>query len=252
MKPRLLALDSDFVSPPYNIALEEALRAKPANHDGYFLTYINTTSIIIGRNQSPDHEVAEPASSGHRVPVFRRTSGGGAVYHDKGNLNWTFVVPGGLDDRAALLAIVVDALRAKGIPASSGSRGEIMAGGYKIGGTASAAGKGILMFHGTILVHADLEMLARMLAAHHSGYSGNLMAETSRKGVASVPSTVGNASWFHPGLQVGDLVCALTEAAGAAGAASWASIIDKDELERLAETYGSPTWIYRISQRGKT
>jgi lipoate-protein ligase A len=252
MKPRLLAFDSDFDSPPYNIALEEALRAKPASSDGFLLSYINTASIIIGRNQSPDHEVAKPESSEHQVPVFRRTSGGGAVYHDKGNLNWTFVVPGGLDDRAALLAIVVAALRSKGIPASSGSRGEIMAGGYKIGGTASAAGKGILMFHGTILVDADLEMLARVLAAHHAGYSGNLKAGTSRKGVASVPSTVGNAVWFHPGLQAGDLVAALAEATGAARAASWASIIDKDELERLAETYGSPSWIHRISQRGIT
>ena len=149
MKPRLLALNSAFDSPPCNIALEEALRANSTNPSGYLLSYINTTSVIIGRNQCPDHEISKHEDPKQLVPVFRRTSGGGAVYHDKGNLNWTFVVPGNLDDRASLLAIVVEALRTKGIPASSGSRGEIMAGGYKIGGTASAAGKGILMFHGT-------------------------------------------------------------------------------------------------------
>lgn len=255
----MLALNSEFDSPPHNIALEEALRTSSTNPSGYLLTYINTTSVIIGRNQNPDHEVAGKESLGQLVPVFRRTSGGGAVYHDTGNLNWTFIIPGNLDDRAALLAIVVEVLRSKGIPASSGSRGEIMAGGYKIGGTASAAGKGILMFHGTILINADLDLLVQVLAAHHPAYSGSMMAETNRKGVASIPSKVGNASWFHQGLQPMDLVPALAAAAGAglgsevetAKTTTWETLIDKHELEKLAETYASTAWIYRNSERGK-
>lgn len=252
MKLRLVALDSESDFPPYNIALEEALRAKPVNHSGYLLSYINLPSVIIGRNQNPEDEVAQHEGLDPMIPVFRRTSGGGAVYHDKGNLNWTFVIPGDLDDRAALLAIVVEALRTKGVPASCGSRGEIIAGGYKIGGTASAAGKGILLFHGTILVKADLDLLVQVLAAHHPAYGGSLMEKSSRKGVASVPSMVGNAAWFQPGLLPLDLACALAGAAGAVKVVDWTSIVDKPELERLKETFASPTWIYRTSQRGKT
>ncbi|MFH2115294.1 MAG: lipoate--protein ligase family protein [Spirochaetota bacterium] len=250
MKPQLQALDSSFDYPPVNIAVEEALRAGLDGTTGYLLTYVNAACVIIGRNQSPEHELASQPDSGQALPVYRRTSGGGAVFHDRGNLNWSFVVPGGLDDRAGLLAIVVDALRAKGIPASSGSRGEIMAGGYKIGGTASAAGKGILMFHGTVLVCTDLEMLQQVLAAHHPSYPGRLAADLSRRGVASIPSAVGNAAWFHPGLRPMDLSCALVETAGAAGALDWASIIDSGLVEKLAEKYASHSWIYRITQKG--
>jgi lipoate-protein ligase A len=250
MKPRLQALTSDFDYPPTHIAVEEALRTSLNGAPGYLLTYVNAPSVVIGRNQNPEHELAARDSGNQHIPVYRRTSGGGAVYHDQGNLNWSFVVPGGLDDRAGLLAVVVEALRTRGIPASAGPRGEIMAGGYKIGGTASAAGKGVLLFHGTILVGADLALLVRVLAAHHPSYPGKLHADSATRSVASVPSPVGNAAWFHPGLQTQDLAATLAEAAGSAGALDWSSIIDPRTSDELAETYASSSWIYRTTQKG--
>ena len=180
--------------------------------------------------------------------LFR--SGGGAVYHDHGNLNWSFIVPGGLDDRASLLALIVEALRSQGIPASSGTRGEIMAGGYKIGGTASAAGKGTLLFHGTILVDADLSLLNKVLAAHLPSYQGDRTLDQSRQGVASVPAAVGNASWFHPGLLPQDLAGALSASTRAIRPADWTSLIDKNKVESMAQTYASPSWIYHRTQKG--
>ena len=226
------------------------MRVRLSGLPGYMLTYVNAASVIIGRNQDPEYELTAHDNAGQLIPVYRRTSGGGAVFHDQGNLNWTFVVPGGLDDRAGLLAIVVEALRANGIPASSGSRGEIMAGGYKIGGTASAAGKGVLMFHGTVLVSADLELLVRVLAAHHPSYPGKLAAGPSRRGVASVSSPVGNAAWFHPGLQTLDLETTLAEATSDSPAIDWSSIIDSTTVDKLVETYASRSWIYRTTQKG--
>lgn len=223
------------------------MRASLDGVPGYLLTYVNTPCVVIGRNQKPEYELVPQGSKGQAIPVFRRTSGGGAVFHDRGNLNWTFVVPGGLDDRSWLLAMVVEVLRTLGIPASSGLRGEIMAGGYKIGGTASAAGRGILMFHGTLLVDADLELLVRVLAAHHVSYSGNITAGPLPRSVASVPSPVGNAAWFHRGLKTSDLATCLSEATGGSRILEWPAVIDTDTVDRLAETYASRSWIYRTA-----
>jgi lipoate---protein ligase len=250
MKPRLQAIESSSDYPPVNIAVEEALRAGLDGEPGFLLTYVNAASVIVGRNQNPQHELTPHDSEGQVVPVYRRTSGGGAVYHDQGNLNWSFVVRGGLDDRAGLLAIVVEALRSRGIPASAGSRGELLAGGFKIGGTASAAGRGVLLYHGTILVNADLELLVKVLAAHHPAYPENISADPSHRAVASVPSAVGNASWFHPGLRIADLVAALAEAAGASRTVLWPSIIGSVIIDELAETYASRSWIYRTTWKG--
>jgi lipoate-protein ligase A len=250
MKPRLQALRSGDDYPPINIAVEELLRAGLNDVPGYLLTSVNAPSVVIGRNQHPEYELSPHGSDGQPIPVFRRTSGGGAVFHDQGNLNWTFVVPGGLEDRAGLLAIVVEVLRNLGIPASSGSRGEIMAGGYKIGGTASAAGRGILMFHGTLLVNADLDLLVRVLAAHQSSYIRKISADPSQRGIASVPSPVGNATWFHQGLQTSDLAKALAEATGGSQPIDWPAVIDTDAVDKLAETYASRSWIYRTTQKG--
>jgi lipoate-protein ligase A len=250
MKPRLQALTSSYDYPPINIAVEESLRAGLDGAPGYLLTYVNAASVVIGRNQHPEYELVPHDSDGQVIPVFRRTTGGGAVFHDQGNLNWTFVVPGGLDDRAGLLAIVIGVLRILGIPASSGSRGEIMAGGYKIGGTASAAGRGILLFHGTLLVDADLELLVRVLAAHKPSYTHTISANPSQRGVASVPSPVGNATWFHQGLQTSDLAKALAEATGGSAATDWTSILESETVDTLAETYASRSWIYRTTQKG--
>lgn len=250
MKPRLLAVKADSDFPPHNIALEEALRARGPGSSGYLLSYINAPSVIIGRNQNPEQELSSFGAPDPGIPVYRRTSGGGAVYHDKGNLNWTFIIPGGLDDRGWLLALVIGALRNLGIPASAGSRGEVVAGGYKIGGTASAAGRDVLLFHGTILVDADLMRLTQVLAAHQPSYAGTGDSGLGPRGVASVPSTVGNATWFHPGLRTEDVIIALAEAAEVESTVAWTTLIAEADLERLAETFSSPAWIYRISQKG--
>lgn len=125
-----------------------------------------------------------------------------------------------------------------------------MAGGYKIGGTASAAGKGVLLFHGTILVGSDLERLVSVLAAHHPSYPGKLHSDPAARSVASVPSPVGNASWFRPGLGTQEVANALAEAAGNSVTLDWSSIIDSGTVDELAATYASSSWIYRTTQKG--
>ncbi len=231
---------SPWRHPPFNIALEEELRARllAQGGPGYFLCGRNEPSVIVGRNQNALAELSAPARA-RGVPVYRRTSGGGAVYHDAGNLNWCWVVPGGLEDRERLLALVLNALRKLGVAAEEGPRGGIFAKREKIGGTACAAGKGVLLFHGTLLVSTDLAELRSALAAHAPDYAAESLA-----GVPSVPSEVSTVARLQPGLDIETVEAALfAEIAQEVPPNPPEAFLDLNALERLAQDYGRESWI---------
>jgi lipoate-protein ligase A len=247
-------LRSPYSDPPWNIALEEALRNYAKQGSGFFLLYINERSVIVGRNQDCSMELSEAALR-ERVPVFRRTTGGGAVYHDQGNLNWSFIVPGDLSLRPRLLSIVIGALEGLGVHAREGERGGLYADGRKVGGTASAAGGGALVYHGTLLVDSDLEALARYLSAHgREGYGQAADTETkSKPRVLSVGSEVGRLSDMSPGLGMAAVKDALLRAvADAADAATRppAAALDSGrmlcpaDLAMAAAHFSHHDWIY--------
>lgn len=231
---------SPWCHPPFNIALEEELRARllAQGGPGYFLCGRNEPSVIVGRNQNAFAELSAPARA-RGVRVYRRTSGGGAVYHDAGNLNWCWVVPGGLEDRERLLGLVLNALRKLGVAAEEGPRGGIFAERKKIGGTACAAGKGVLLFHGTLLVSTDLAELRAALAAHAPDYAAESLA-----GVPSVPSEVSTVARLQPGLDIETVEAALfAEIAQEGLSNSPETFLDLNALERLAQDYGRESWI---------
>lgn len=230
-------------SPPFNIAIEEGLRTAAREGRGaYLLTYVNGPCVVVGRNQDAKAELSPRALGSGRPAAYRRTSGGGAVYHDGGNLNWSFVVPGALADRDALLGIVIEALRSVGVPAEPGANGGIVADGRKIGGTASAAGGGVLLFHGTLLVSADLSALKDSLAAHGSGYA--------TRAVGSRPSDVANADEFVAGLKPARLARAIALAARTTGTERWDSVLDSGRVADSLARYSSPAWI--LERKGNT
>ncbi len=234
-------------SPARNIAIEEGLRAVVATDlatgmsAGYFAAYANTACIVLGRNQEAAAELSPVALATGAPRVYRRTSGGGTVYHDEGNLNWAFVVPGTLADRAGLLRLVVGALTAAGGRATVGGRGEVTAAGRKIGGTAAAAGNGVLLFHGTLLVNTDLAALQACLAAHTKNYRAG--------SVRSVPSAVGNLRELAPGLTVEALAQMLASAIAGRVSAAWKSLVDMPLVEVLTQELSSDAWIYERSLR---
>jgi lipoate---protein ligase len=247
-------LRSPYSDPPWNIALEEALRNYARQGSGFFLLYINGRSVIVGRNQDCAMELSEAALR-EGVPVFRRTTGGGAVYHDRGNLNWSFIVPGDLSLRPRLLSIVVDALEGLGVTAREGERGGLYAGGRKVGGTASAAGGGALVYHGTLLVDSDLDALARYLSAHGSeGYGQAADTETKTKPrVLSVGSEVGRLSDMAPGLGMDRVIGVLLDAVAAsadiaprpsAEALDSARLLCPADLALAAAHFSHHDWIY--------
>jgi len=241
-------IDSDYQYPPYNIAMEELLRSKSTKQGSWFLTYRNQPSVIIGRNQEA---LAETSTAGlaSGIPIFRRTTGGGAVYHDEGNLNWAFIQNGSLEDRSSLVSLIIAGLRSLGLDVREGARGGLYIESYKIGGTASSVSNGSLLFHGTILIQTDLEQLHTCLAAESVKYRRVNSSNTlPYKGIASVPSPVANISSFLPTLSVPVVKQALHRAIthnSELNNNNNAPEINMALIQSMATAYEDPTWIYK-------
>lgn len=202
----MIILRSPFDHPAWNLAAEEYLLH---GQDNCLLLYINRPSVILGRHQDRQSEVDEEWCAGHDVVVVRRMSGGGAVYHDHGNLNYCFVADR-QEGRSALdgsfLLPVVSILGDMGLHVSIGSRKDLWIDGAKVSGTATHVSKNRILHHGTLLFDTDLEALHGALkataatsspTADRSGSSGSSVTSSGRK-VASVPSPVTNLCQYLP------------------------------------------------------
>ena len=182
---------NDSHDPAYNLALEELLASE---YDREFLMlWRNGPSVIIGRNQNTLAEIDADAVRELGVQVVRRTTGGGAVYHDLGNFNYTIARIGRFTQQqsfAESAGVVVAALKRMGIAAEFSGRNDILVDGRKISGSARRVFRDRTLFHGTMLFDVDLSVLGRVL---------NPDAEKVRaKGVKSVRSRVMNLRELFP------------------------------------------------------
>lgn len=189
--------------PERNLALEQELLAREG--EDFVLLYINRQSVIVGRNQCPEAEADTEYCRRHAIPVIHRISGGGTVYHDEGNVNYSFITARGatplLDTKPH--APVIAALAGMGVTAIAGERGELRVGGRKISGTAAYVKGERQMFHGTLLFDTDPEQMRRALA-------GN--PEARGRKVASVPSETANLKPLIPHIgSTADFMNALAE-----------------------------------------
>ncbi len=174
---------SQSISPSFNLAAEEHLFSRRG--EDFLLLYINEPSVVIGSNQAVLNEVDQDFCIEHDIRIVRRLSGGGAVYHDTGNLNYSFIHgKTGEPLSARFLDPVVGALRALEIPVEVGKRKDLWLEGYKISGTASHLSKGRELHHGTLLYDSDLQMLSKALSAEKR--------DLVKKATASVLSPVMN------------------------------------------------------------
>jgi lipoate-protein ligase A len=174
-----------------NLALEEyVFRNKPADDD-CLLFYINGPSVIIGRNQNTIEEIDPDVVAARGIHVVRRISGGGAVYHDLGNLNFSFMTPrvaGRFNRYDHFTGPVIDVLRDLGVPAELGGRNDILVGGRKISGNAQFATPARMFSHGTLLFDSNLDDVTAALRPKPG--------KVESKGVKSVRSRVANISEF--------------------------------------------------------
>lgn len=181
----------DITDARVNLALEEyVFRHKPEAED-CLLFYVNDRAIIVGRNQNTIEEIDADVVRAQGITVVRRVSGGGAVYHDLGNLNFSFMtadVRGRFNRYDQFTRPVIDALQALGVPAELGGRNDILAGGRKISGNAQFALPTRMFSHGTLLLDSDLDAVTAALRPRPG--------KVESKGVKSIRSRVANISEF--------------------------------------------------------
>lgn len=181
-----------ITDPRINLAIEEfALKNLPIEEDDYLLFYINRPSIIIGKNQNTIEEINNEYVEKNGIHVVRRLSGGGAVYHDLGNLNYSFITK---DDGQSFhnyrrfTEPVVQALHKLGVNAELTGRNDIQVGERKISGNAQFATKGRMFTHGTLLFDSEIESVVSALRVN--------AAKIESKGIKSIRSRVANISEF--------------------------------------------------------
>ena len=156
---RLHYLETGSTDPAYNLAFEEYVLTHRMDGD-YLILWQNDNTVVVGQNQNTAAEINRAFVEAHGVHVVRRTTGGGAVYHDLGNLNYTLITgqSGALDyDRC--LAPVLRALNALGVPAQKSRTCDMTVDGKKISGSAQKIANGRVLHHGTLLFDADLTRL---------------------------------------------------------------------------------------------
>ena len=173
--------------PSFNIAAEEFL-FKKLGADFLFL-YVNDPSIIIGSNQVVMNEVDIDFCIDNDITIIRRLSGGGAVYHDRGNFNYSFIHDKtGAPLSANFLKPILETLHSLNIPVEIGKRKDIWLDGKKISGTASHVSKGRELHHGTLLYNSNVNKLQEALTSKQK--------DSTKKGTPSVPSPVTNIHTF--------------------------------------------------------
>jgi lipoate-protein ligase A len=152
--------------PAYNLALEEyLLRHADPTHE-YVLLYRNASSVVVGKHQNILEEVNWPYVREAGVKVVRRISGGGTVYHDTNNMNFSFITrydSHKVGNYPLFNAPVIAALNSLGVPAMANHRNDIIAEGKKISGNAQFSSTKMMMSHGTLLIEADLERLRQAI-----------------------------------------------------------------------------------------
>ena len=231
-------LSTNCVDPYENLALEELLFETQGEGATFYL-WQNERTVVIGRNQNAWRECRVELLESEGGKLARRSSGGGAVFHDLGNLNFTFLLPKEHYDLVRQLGVIQKAAAKFGIETSFTGRNDLVltATGEKFSGNAFRFSNSVALHHGTILISADFSRLGRYLAPSQM--------KLESKGVKSVVSRVTNLGLQNPTLTVETMKQALMEAFeeeyGAYEPHSW-DLIDKEKLEQKRQTYASWDW----------
>ncbi len=230
-------ITSESTDPWRNLALEELLFT---SHSEGIVLYLwqNRNTVVIGRNQNAWKECRAELLEREGGRLARRTSGGGAVFHDMGNLNFTFITPRDGYNLERQLGVILEAVRSQGVNAKFTGRNDLVtAAGGKFSGNAFCFSRAKGLHHGTILVDVNMDKLSRYLAPSAD--------KLKSKGVDSVRSRVANLRELNPAITI-DSMAAAVEAAFKAEYGECVRV-DGDSLDRrrlcaLEERHASWEW----------
>ncbi|MEC3654176.1 lipoate--protein ligase [Bacillus siamensis] len=188
----MLFIDNQNITDPrINLAIEEYCVKHLDPEQTYLLFYVNQPSIIIGKNQNTIEEINTKYVEDNGIIVVRRLSGGGAVYHDLGNLNFSFITKDDGDsfhNFKKFTEPVIQALRQLGVEAELSGRNDIVADGRKISGNAQFSTKGRIFSHGTLMLDSAIDHVVSALKVKKD--------KIESKGIKSIRSRVANISEF--------------------------------------------------------
>lgn len=187
-----------------NLGLDEYFLDHLGEDDILLYLYVNQNAVIIGRGQNPWAECRLDDMARDGVQLVRRITGGGAVFHDAGNLNFSFIAGEKIYSVERQLGMILRAVRALGIPCEFSGRNDLLADGRKFSGNAFCARGHLRQHHGTLLVNSDLTRLQNYLNVDPR--------KLQAKGVKSVRSRVCNLNQFQPALGCADMVEVLRDA----------------------------------------
>ena len=181
----MFCINLNTTDPFFNLAIEEYLLKNSVEE--YLILGVNNPSVIIGKHQTGHREVDTRFVNENHIPVIRRISGGGTVFHDNGNLNFSFISQSEIGkqvDFRKYMQPVIDFLQSIGIEAKFEGKNDLKVGGYKISGNAEHIHRNRVLHHGTLLFSTSLDMLHNSIRKDTSCY-------TSRA-VSSNPASVMN------------------------------------------------------------
>jgi len=226
-----------------NLALEERLVQQADPGETVLYLWRNDPAVIVGRHQVPWAECSVATLDREGVRLARRISGGGAVYHDLGNLNFTFITGRDVYDLPGQVRLIREAVRSLGADAELSPRNDLLVSGGKVSGNSSWLGKAVACHHGTLLVASDLARLGRYLEPAPLAVTSNI--------IKSVRSPVTNLADACPGLTVDDVEDAIIRAFGGASGAGVADVYPSSypELDQLAARHASWEWRFGKTPR---
>lgn len=227
-------------NPWHNLALEEHLFSNVKRDEIILYLWQNDNTVVIGRNQNPWRECRYNELEDDGGKLARRLSGGGAVYHDLGNLNFTFIAKENLFNIEKQLKVIIEAVKLLGINAEFSGRNDIIAEGRKFSGNAFYYDEDNCYHHGTLLVSSEMTKLAKYLQVSKE--------KIKSKGIESVEARVTNLSNINPAIDINNLSEALEKSFQKVynNTISKTIIIDGDisKFESLYEKYSSWKWRY--------